>query len=451
LVSPKVDITPADVNWAAGAFAREQSTLDDIWDHLAQVLDADRGMAGNDKAATTFAARYDPAAKAAWSAFGAGIRTLGGVANGLVTTANNYLKAEAHSTATGSRTPQQFNAPAVLSDVLMYGPAPAKGDGDSAVPEFLQKFWPNGHPDRLRNAAGGWSMAAQLIENLIAGLSQAVVAITDNNRTDCVTAMQDFWESLAGSDGLFGELVAACHRLADACNRYAQAIDDAHDRLKTALVEAGIAVGLTTAAGILLSAVTFGGSDAVAAEADEAEVAAIAGSIVEEFEATVATEAEVTIGADVATSLESIAADAPTVEAVEAETTEVQSALDAELTGKDIPARPGDVGSEVEVPGTEGPGQVPTPRGNPGTVEDLNPQQAANYQRYAKKLPAKNEGVDVELLDNGGVRLSSKVPANNVPGSYAEYIKILDKEGNTVQYVKDTYASDGTIVHSKIK
>lgn len=155
LVSPKVDITPADVNWAAGTFAREQSTLDDIWDHLAQVLDADRGMAGNDKAATTFAARYDPAAKAAWSAFGAGIRTLGGVANGLVTTANNYLKAEAHSTATGSRTPQQFNAPAVLFDVLMYGPAPAKGDGDSAVPEFLQKFWPNGHPDRLRNAAGG--------------------------------------------------------------------------------------------------------------------------------------------------------------------------------------------------------------------------------------------------------------------------------------------------------
>ncbi|MGH3819110.1 MAG: hypothetical protein ACRDRE_15425, partial [Pseudonocardiaceae bacterium] len=76
---------------------------------------------------------------------------------------------------------------------------------------------------------------------------------------------------------------------------------------------------------------------------------------------------------------------------------------------------------------------------------------AANYERYVKKLPAKNEGVDVELLDNGGVRLSSKVPANNVPGSYAEYIKILDKEGETVQYVKDIYAPDGTIVHSKVK
>ncbi len=38
-----------------------------------------------------------------------------------------------------------------------------------------------------------------------------------------------------------------------------------------------------------------------------------------------------------------------------------------------------------------------------------------------------------------------------MPGSYAEYIKILDKEGETVQYVKDIYAPDGTIVHSKVK
>jgi hypothetical protein len=202
-VSPKVDITPADVNSAAGTFAREQSTLD----HLAQVLDAAQGMAGNDKAAATFAARYDPAAKAAWSAFGAGIRTLAGVANGLVTTANNYLKAEAHSTVGGSGTPQQFRQPAVLSDVVIHGPAPSKGDGDSGVPEFLQKFWPNGHPDQLRNA---------------------------------------------------------------------------HNRLKTALIEAGIAVGLTTVAGVLLSAVTFGGSDVAAAAANAAEAEAIAGPIVDD-------------------------------------------------------------------------------------------------------------------------------------------------------------------------
>jgi hypothetical protein len=334
-VSPKVDITPADVNSAAGTFAREQSALDDTWTHLEQVLDVAQGMAGNDNAAATFAARYDPAAKAAWSAFGAGIRTLAGVANGLVTTANNYLKAEAHSTARGSRTPQLFSPPAVIDDIVMPGPAPLKGDGDSDVPGFLQKFWPNGHPDRLRDAAGGWTMAAQSIDNLVAGLSQAVVGITDNNRTDCVAAMSEFWDSLAGPDGVFGELVNTCHKLAGACERYAQAIDDAHGRLKTALAEAGIAVGVTTVVGILLTPFTLGASDEAAAAADAAEVEAIATPIVEEFEATVVAEADAAIGADVAAALESVASDAPTVEAVEAETTEVQSAVDAELGGEE--------------------------------------------------------------------------------------------------------------------
>lgn len=341
-MSGKVDITPADVSSAANTFAREQSALEDTWDHLAQVLEATQGMAGNDKAAATFAAHYDPAIKAVWSAFGAGIRTLAGVANGLVTTANNYLKAEAHSTARGSRTPQQFSPPAVVYDVVMPSPAPSKGDGDSDVPEFLQKFWPNGHPDQLRNAADGWTMAAQSLEDLTTGLSQAVTSITDNNRTDCLAAMQEFWDALAGPDGLFGELADTCHQLATACNRYAQTIDDAHDRLKTALIEAGITIGLTTAAGVLLSVVTFGASDVAAAEADVVEAEAIAGPIVEEFEATVATEAQAAIGADVAASLESVAADAPTVTAVEAETTEVQSAVEEELqateetTGKPI-------------------------------------------------------------------------------------------------------------------
>lgn len=282
----------ARVNSAAGTFAREQSTLEDIWNHLAQVLDATQGMVGNDKAVAAFAACYDPAAKATWSAFGARILTLGGVATGLVTTANNYLKAEAHSTAGGSRTPQEFSPPVVVDDVVMPDSAPSKGDGDSDVPEFLQKFWPNGYPDQLRNAADGWTMAAQSLEDLTTGLSQAVTAITDNNRTDCVTAMQEFWDALAGPDGLFGELTDTCYQLATARNSYAQAIDDAHDRLKTALIEAGIVIGLTTVVGGLLSLVTFGASDVAASAADIAEVEEIVVPIVEEFEVTVESEEE---------------------------------------------------------------------------------------------------------------------------------------------------------------
>lgn len=105
-------------------------------------------------------------------------------------------------------------------------------------------------------------------------------------------------------------------------------------------------------------------------------------------------------------------------------------------------------------PPAAGSGEPPAntpPHGEPGSLSDLNDQQLRNYNRYAQKLPAKAEPVQVEKLPDGGVRLSATVPANNIPGSYAEYIKVVDQNGNTVQYVKDTYGPDGTIIHSKIK
>ncbi|WP_154663703.1 hypothetical protein [Saccharomonospora iraqiensis] len=85
------------------------------------------------------------------------------------------------------------------------------------------------------------------------------------------------------------------------------------------------------------------------------------------------------------------------------------------------------------------------------SVDRLNPEQATNLKRYEGKLPSKHEPVEIEQLSDGAVRMSSKVPSNNIPGSYAEYIKVVDKEGNTVQYVKDTYGPDGVLIHRKTK
>lgn len=38
-----------------------------------------------------------------------------------------------------------------------------------------------------------------------------------------------------------------------------------------------------------------------------------------------------------------------------------------------------------------------------------------------------------------------------VPGSYAEYTKVIDEAGNTVKYIKTTYGPDGKIIHIKDK
>ena len=66
-----VDIVPANMQQAAGAFAEGQWGIGFAWDGLATTLADCSGMAGHapDKAALAFAPHYQKAAVAAWQAF----------------------------------------------------------------------------------------------------------------------------------------------------------------------------------------------------------------------------------------------------------------------------------------------------------------------------------------------------------------------------------------------
>jgi hypothetical protein len=87
--------------------------------------------------------------------------------------------------------------------------------------------------------------------------------------------------------------IARCLRqYRDACDSYAKAIDDAHRKLEWTLAGAGIAAGVTTAIGVLLTPFTGGASDVGAGAAAAAEIVAIAEPIIEGFETTVATEVD---------------------------------------------------------------------------------------------------------------------------------------------------------------
>jgi hypothetical protein len=101
--------------------------------------------------------------------------------------------------------------------------------------------------------------------------------------------------------------------------------------MKTALIEAGIAIGLTTAVGIALTILTGGGSDAAAGAADVAEAEAILGPIAAETAEVVAAETAAAVGEDLVADVEVAAAETQTIEAVEAETTEIETALDDEM------------------------------------------------------------------------------------------------------------------------
>ena len=81
----------------------------------------------------------------------------------------------------------------------------------------------------------------------------------------------------------------------------------------------------------------------------------------------------------------------------------------------------------------------------------LTSAQAANFARFAKKLPKDAGPIRTVDLPGGGKAFQADVPAKDVPGSYATYEKQVDAKGNTILFTKTTYAPDGSIVHVKQK
>ncbi|MGH3708979.1 MAG: hypothetical protein ACRDRU_12460 [Pseudonocardiaceae bacterium] len=304
--------------------------------------------------------------------------------------------------------------------------------------------------DKLRAAASAWSAAARSVSAAGEEVPGAVAGISMQTSPEVADATQ-----VCTAMGIhLRELSTAYSSMSAACSDYARHLDDAHSQVIDELVSLLEWTAALELGGGLLAVVTVGISEAAANTALAVRCAVVAARVGEILARLIELAGEAAQA--IARALARVIEISRKLKALlgrklsQATATEVTRSTGLAKDAEEL-ATDGLKAAAEKTTAKLGGGEVPTPHGIPGALEDLNPQQAANYERYVKKLPAKNEGVDVELLDNGGVRLSSKVPANNVPGSYAEYIKILDKEGETVQYVKDTYAPDGTIVHSKVK
>lgn len=86
-------------------------------------------------------------------------------------------------------------------------------------------------------------------------------------------------------------------------------------------------------------------------------------------------------------------------------------------------------GGAADVPGSRGAGEIPTPHGRPGSLSELNAQQVTNYERYVRNSQPNRSLSRWRSWLMAEFEMSVRVPANNVPGSYAEYIKIIDRNG----------------------
>ena len=102
----------------------------------------------------------------------------------------------------------------------------------------------------------------------------------------------------------------------------------------------------------------------------------------------------------------------------------------------------GDGGDGGEISGEEN-----NSKGGEEKGDNLNEEQQKNLKRFEKSLPSSAEDVKVTKLPNGDIKFEAKVPANNVPGSYTEYVKIVNSEGVTDDWYHDTYDANGDFVH----
>lgn len=411
-----IDVTPSDLNAAATTFAGGQTRLDGIADTLGDALRAAAGMAGDDKYGKQFAKSYDPAVRALFRTLSAAVRAIGQSADGLVRTANNYLKADHHSNPRAAKKPlQQYPWPGVIDDVLYPDPPSAIGSGSNHWPPPLDKYWANGHQDRLRDAATAFRAAATDINNLGTSLHLQVQAITDYNSGNAIIAMAGFWGRIwhtsdPGGMAPLSTAHLACTRLAAVCDKFAQAIDHAHSEFEHKVSEAGIAMGVTTALGILGTVFTLGGSDAGAAALDAGEAAALFASVDSILDAAMADYAAEGI-AELETVLASAAEEVPEVEAVDAETTEVSQALDREMASAESRSGGGGGGGGGKPPTTTGGGDPPPedPQGGGNTggrdVHGTNRvgQRGVDVDHVWKNgdLYIQDDGQMVRILDNG--------------------------------------------------
>jgi len=310
-------VIPDSLFHASLKFLDLQAASGRILSGLGQGLLPTGGMAGNDDAGRGFAKRYDPAAQSVSTGLAAANKQLGDTADGLLAMAFNYLQAEQGSNflvpkAVGGGPQRNCRA-----DEQAIALPSAVGNGQESSLPLIGQFWPQGDPDRMRQAARTWREVAALAEELSRRGSMVVAEVTYANNGKAVDAFAESWAPMTT---LLSQVAIASRGLAKANDAFAQRVDDQRHTMETIAGTMAIATGI----GIAATVFSLGLSDGAAVVVDAAEVAAAADAAIT-FGIAVEGAAEVTalVGADAA--IEATIVTLPTIAAVAAETSLVST------------------------------------------------------------------------------------------------------------------------------
>ncbi|MFF9479754.1 restriction endonuclease fold toxin-2 domain-containing protein [Streptomyces sp. NPDC014733] len=214
------------------------------------------------------------------------------ISSRLLAMATNYLMAEDHATRALAgkidTTSPLKSSPGACDPSQAHNSLPMV-TGSKEVHEIpvIGKFWPQGDPEKLRNAAHTWATCADLIDEAQGNARRHAADVKEQCRGEAFDRFHDYTakvysdrasggKSTSPSLPLMENISASCRLMHDACNEYADAIDTC----RHTLIGLGVAAGVVTAAGVILTVFTLGASDGAAAAGDAAlagEAAAAAG------------------------------------------------------------------------------------------------------------------------------------------------------------------------------
>ncbi|MFG2825316.1 restriction endonuclease fold toxin-2 domain-containing protein [Kitasatospora sp. NPDC048365] len=365
-------VDPSTVFRASVQFLDTKDFVYDIAAGVAADLSSSAGMAGDDSIAHSFAGKYEPAARTIVKAIGTAGQGMAAISGRLLTMAVNYLKAEDAIAAALTGNIQTSSATAQRAQECepseAYSSLPMV-TGSKEVHEIpvIGKFWPQGDPERLRHAGEVWARCASLIDDaqVNAGrhaaevMAQCTGAAFDAFAAYAATvyaARPHGGKDVASSLPLMENTSAACREMQSICVQYADAIETC----RNTLIGLGVAAGVITAAGIILTVFTLGGSDAAAVAAD----AALAADAAVAVEALAVAEAELAAAAAVAEAeavVAALAARLAIAAGVAAAVTAVPAVMGLDSASAATPPGPTNPTGAGSPPAAPGVGPVPPP------------------------------------------------------------------------------------------
>ncbi len=218
---------------------------------LAGELARQHGMAGDDDAGAEFAKVYTSAASTTLDMVGYSAYVIGEAGKGLMRNAREFMARE--SAVASAILQQQVDLTYTMGDPGQACSQRFLGLGQE-LPEVVgetsawDQYAPagmsdrfRGSPEKLRDVAGSWRAGGKLMQRLLTDAQAYAATAAKAHSGQAADAFHRYFSDSVGfvcpaeqvhqGDPLFANLVGACMQLAKACDRYADHVEDAKQRI----------------------------------------------------------------------------------------------------------------------------------------------------------------------------------------------------------------------------